>query len=238
MLKCAGQYFHYGGLVKVHHTGFLCQSLGFESLVRNQKDGDNMKIAVTDEEIKDEVMYFNTLYDFTNVISRLNNKAFDGVAKDSMEKNFCKLIPAFTLLCGVNMDDNIDISEVGKHKKPGPKGVRKKDEPKQEEPEKIPDNFMKEDEGWGLCPVCRKKMVKLTSTTRLIDFPAYCKSCKMEYVVSWWNAESKDIAYTRYVNDSHHIAKRNIRHEGMKGTGLKSFTNTRTSATERVAMHL
>lgn len=196
---------------------------------------------IREASIRDEVMYFDTLYDFASVISRLNNKAFDGVGKNAIEKNFCKLIPAFTLLCGVNTDDNIDILEVENRKKAGrPKKKAKEpaQEPRQEEPEQVPDNFMKENEGWGLCPVCRKKMVKLTSTTRLIDFPAYCKGCKAEYVVSWWNVDKKEIEYTRYVNNTHHVHKGNIRNEAMKGTGLKSFTNTRTSATERVAMHL
>lgn len=211
-----------------------------------------MAAVQTDEEIRDasirdEVMYFDTLYDFANVISRLNNKAFDGVAKNAIEKNFCKLIPAFTLLCGVNTDDNIDISEVANNKRGPQKGTKRKSkekeqelpqEPKQEEPEKLPDNFMKENDGWGLCPVCRKKMVKLTNTTRLIDFPAYCKGCKAEYVVSWWNVDKKDIAYTRYVNNTHYVHKGNIRNEAMKGTGLKAFVNSKTSATERVAMHL
>ena len=89
-----------------------------------------------------------------------------------------------------------------------------------------------------MCPVCRKKIIKLTSTTKLIDFPAYCKSFKAEYIVSWWNVESKDIEYTRYVNNTHYVDRRNIRNDGMKGTGVKHFMNTRTSATERVAMKL
>lgn len=196
---------------------------------------------IREASIRDEVMYFDTLYDFASVISRLNNKAFDGVGKNAIEKNFCKLIPAFTLLCGVNTDDNIDILEVGNRKKAGrPKKKAKEptSKPRQEEPEQIPDNFMKENEGWGLCPVCRKKMVKLTSTTRLIDFPAYCKGCKAEYVVSWWNVDKKEIEYTRYVNNTHHVHKGNIRNEAMKGAGLKAFVNSKTSATERVAMHL
>lgn len=206
-----------------------------------------MAAVQTDEEIRDEVMYFDTLYDFASVISRLNNKAFDGVAKNAIEKNFCKLIPAFTLLCGVNTDDNIDISEVANNKRGPQKGTKRKSkekeqelppEPKQEEPEQLPYNFLKEDSGWGLCPVCRKKMVKLTSTTRLIDFPAYCKACKTEYVVSWWNVDKKEIEYTRYVNNTHYVHKGNIRNEAMKGTGLKAFVNSKTSATERVAMHL
>ena len=112
------------------------------------------------------------------------------------------------------------------------------DESHEKDLEEAINNFIKENEGWGLCPVCRKKMVKLTSTTRLIDFPAYCKGCKAEYVVSWWNVDKKEIEYTRYVNNTHYVHKGNIRNEAMKGTGLKAFVNSKTSATERVAMHL
>lgn len=206
-------------------------------------------MAMTDEEIRDasirdEVVYFDTLYDFASVISRLNNKAFDGVAKNAIEKNFCKLIPAFTLLCGVNTDDNIDISEVGNRKKASGRPKKKAQEqelppgPKQEEPEQLPYNFLKEDSGWGLCPVCGKRIVRLTSNTKLVDLPAFCKSCKEEYLVSWWNVDKKEIEYKEYTRPPRRIAKEDIRHEALKNAGLRSFTNTRTSATERVAMRI
>ena len=86
--------------------------------------------------------------------------------------------------------------------------------------------------------MCRKKMLKLTSTTKLINFPAYCKSCRTDYMVSWWNVDNKDIAYTRYVNNKRYINREDIRSYAMRGTGLGSFLSTNTSATERVAMEL
>lgn len=201
-----------------------------------------MAIATTDEDIRDEVKYFDTLFDFASVIMRLNNKAFDGVAKNAIEKNFCKLIPAFTMLCGVDIENDIDISEVGNRKKGGGRPKKKEQEPtpepKQEEPEQLPENFLKENEGWGLCPVCGKKMIRLTGTTKLVDFPAFCKSCKDEYLVSWWNVDKKEIEYKEYTRPPRRIAKEDIRHEALKNAGLRSFTNTRTSATERVAMKI
>lgn len=179
----------------------------------------------------EEVKYYDMLFNFTSAIIRLNDLAFDGETKNSIEKKMRRLIPAFALLCGESLDDEPKKSN---------KNVRLigVPEPSPKEPEQLPSNFIKDENGWGLCPVCRKKIIKLTSTTKLIDFPAYCKSCKAEYLVSWWNVENKAIEYTRYVNDKHYIDKRNIRNEGMKGTGVKHFQNTRMSATERVAMHL
>lgn len=194
--------------------------------------GRPKKIEIPEDEmIRDEVKFYDTLNSFADVLYRINEQASDGETKKNIEKKMCRLIPAFTLLCGVSLDDVPKKSS----KKVQPVEVL---EPPKKEPEQLPSNFIKEDNGWGLCPVCRKKIIKLTSTTKLIDFPAYCKSCKAEYIVSWWNVESKDIEYTRYVNNTHYVDRRNIRNDGMKGTGVKHFMNTRTSATERVAMKL
>lgn len=194
--------------------------------------GRPKKIEIPEDEmIRDEVKFYDTLNSLADVLKRLNEQASDGETKKNIEKKMCRLIPAFALLCGVSLDDVSKKSS----KKEQPVEVP---EPTKKEPEQLPSNFIKEDNGWGLCPVCRKKIIKMTSTTKLIDFPAYCKSCKADYIVSWWNVEDKAIEYTRYVNDKHYIDRRNIRNEGMKGTGIKHFMNTRTSATERVAMHL
>lgn len=133
---------------------------------------------------------------------------------------------------GVTMNSEENVMQQAK------KQAEPKDPEKSPEPEPLPENFIKDENGWGLCPVCRKKILKLTSTTKLVNFPAYCKACKSEYVVSWWNVENKDIAYTRYVNNKHFIDRRNIRSKGMQWTGVGTFQHTRTSATERVAMQL
>lgn len=170
---------------------------------------------------QEELKYYDMLYDFTSVFVCLNDLALDGEAKKNIEKRVQRLIPAFTALCGSTAE------------KP-----KQSSEPPRKEPEELPSNFMQEENGWGVCPICRKKMLRLTKTTKLIDFPAYCKSCKAEHLVSWWNAEHKDIEYARYVNNEHKVDRRNIRSEGMKGTGVKNFSTTRTSATERVAIGL
>lgn len=194
---------------------------------------------------KEELKYYDVLYDFTSVVVRLNEQALDGETKENIEKKICRLIPAFTTLCGMDAEVNIDAGKATRNSRGTPeqhsedsrKGERTPSELR-ESNEPLPSNFMKEDNGWGLCPICRRKVLKLTKTTKLIDFPAFCKSCKTEYIVSWWNVENKDIEYTRQVNNTHYVDRRNIRSEGMRGTGVKSFINTRTSATERVAMHL
>ena len=190
---------------------------------------------------KEEMKYYDVLYDFASVIVRLNEQAFDGEAKKNIEKKICRLIPAFTTLCGMDENGKIDVSKVVSGNKVGrPKKVEPKpaSEPPKDEPEPLPSNFIKEDNGWGLCPVCGKKMVRLTGTTKLIDFPAFCKSCKDEYLVSWWNVDAKVIEYKEYTRPPRRIAREDIRYEALKGAGLRSYSNTRTSATERVAIHL
>lgn len=100
------------------------------------------------------------------------------------------------------------------------------------EPEKsVPGNFIYVDEnGWGLCPVCHTKVLKVTTTTVLKDFPVYCKKCKTDHLVNWWNADNRKILYKKYVSD------RSLNEQTLKGTGLRTFQNTMTSATERAAV--
>ena len=187
-------------------------------------------IEETDRIAQDETQYYDMLYNFAQVAIKANDMALDGYSTNQIAKKLQKSAEAFYLLCKADLKENVIV-----HKE-----KIEKDEKKQEvkEPEPLPDNFIKEDNGWGLCPICRKKMVKLTSETKLVNFPAYCKACKSDYVVSWWNVENKDIAYTRYVNNKHFIDRKYIRSNAMKGTGVNSYLRTNTSATERVAMNL
>lgn len=41
-------------------------------------------------------------------------------------------------------------------------------------------------DGWAICPVCgRQTFVKILDTTRLENFPLYCKKCKRETLVTY-----------------------------------------------------
>lgn len=189
---------------------------------------------------KEDERYYDTLYNFANVAIKANDMAMDGYSTNQIAKRLQKSAEAFFLLCKM---DKVEVKKKDEKKK-APDQIEEKPQeeaqttPVQQDPEPLPDNFIREENGWGLCPMCRKKMLKLTSTTKLINFPAYCKECRTDYMVSWWNVDNKDIAYTRYVNNKRYINREDIRSYAMRGTGLGSFLNTNTSATERVAMEL
>ncbi len=183
------------------------------------------------QQARDEEKYYDMLYNFTQSMVAANDMALDGYDMKSIARKLQRSAEAFYLLCKT---DVVQAKKAGRPKKQ----TEPKEPEKSPDPEPLPENFIKDENGWGLCPVCRKKMLKLTSTTKLVNFPAYCKACRSDYVVSWWNVENKEIAYTRYVNNRHFIDRRDIRSKGMQGTGVGTFQHTRTSATERVAMQL
>lgn len=184
------------------------------------------------EAVFNEMTYLETLDNMAGTINKINDIAMEGEPTGTLQKYVKRLFPTFIVLCGINPEDLKEEPPEDKVE------VAPEPEPVPEEPEQLPDNFIKEENGWGLCPVCRRKMIKLTASTTLADFPAYCKACRAEYFVSWWNVEGKDMEYKRYVNTRSYISRKDIRSEGMKGTGVQGFLRTRTSATERVAMHL
>ena len=100
----------------------------------------------------------------------------------------------------------------------------------------LPDNFLKiTPDGWGLCPVCKNKVLKVTYTTRLENFPVFCKRCRADHIVNWWNADMQRIMYKRYVSDRY---VREQAEKAYKGVGYKHYLDTGVSATERVAMKM
>jgi predicted SprT family Zn-dependent metalloprotease len=38
---------------------------------------------------------------------------------------------------------------------------------------------------WYLCPVCSKRLLKYRRDTVLVNFPAYCKQCKTERLITF-----------------------------------------------------
>lgn len=183
-----------------------------------------------DEIARNEEQYYDVLYNFAQVAVKANDMALDGYTPTQIASKLRKASDAFVLLARWD-----EVKKTGPKKKTEPE----KPEEKPEQPaEPLPDNFARDENGWLLCPVCRKKLLKITSTAKIVNCPVYCKSCKAEYILSWWNIENKEIVYTRYVNNKHYIDRADIRSKGMQGTGIQSFRNTGTSATERIAMTL
>lgn len=190
-----------------------------------------------------EVKYYDMLYDFTGVITKANEQSFEGYTPKQIAGKLRKAAPAFCNLC---MIDSIEPKTVKEKTEPVKQAEEEqtgstdgKEQPETgkeaKEPEVLPErpkpgNFLRIKNGWGLCPVCATKVLRVTMTTRLENFPVYCKRCRAEHLVNWWNAEHQRIEYKRYINDNH------LRDQALKGTGLQSFRNNRSSATERVAV--
>ena len=119
------------------------------------------KSEQTKKEIDECGKYYDVLYDFDKSVRALNTKAMNGEKVKCLQKYFIKLIPAFVSLCG-------DGECKGKRK------GRKKME-----------NNLTVIKGFGLCPVCNKKCIKVNDDTVLANYPMYCKVCKRDYVVNW-----------------------------------------------------
>lgn len=173
-----------------------------------------------------ETKYYDMLYDFTGVITKANEQSFEGYTPKQIAKKLKKAAPAFFSLCMIDCvtDNNLHVKV---EKEQQQETVQPEDQVEVEKP----DNFLQIDsEGWGLCPVCHGKALRVTNTTRLENFPMYCKRCREEHLVNWWNADHQRILYKRYVNE------RRLRNNALKGTGLRSYQRSGTSATEREAI--
>lgn len=189
-----------------------------------------------DREAMEETAYFDMLYNFSCVVSKANEKSFDGYEPGKIAQYLKKSKTAFCKLCMIDdLGERATETKVQPEKKQEPEQKRvpekKMDPVKEKEP--LPDNFLKINaDGWGLCPKCGSKVLRVTATTRLENYPVYCKRCRAEHLVNWWNAESLRINYSRYV----HTNPDRIRDQALKGNGYRNFMNTGSSSTERVAV--
>lgn len=183
-----------------------------------------------------DTKYYDMLYNFAGVVTKANQQSFEGMEPKRIACTLRKSAEAFCGLCMIDTITGGNGSDTAKEK-PAEHREEVADpeqtarlEPRQEE-QPVPDNFLRIDRsGWGLCPVCGTRVLKVTATTRLENFPVFCKRCRADHLVNWWNADKQRILYRRYVND------RYLREQALKGTGLTSFRNTGSSATERVAV--
>lgn len=184
----------------------------------------------------DDIRYYDMLYDFAGVVTKVNEQSFEGlepkriasILRRSAEA-FCRLCMADTITGEKGQDIAQKTAQV--HKEETPPIGRETVTEQQKEEKPIPDNFLRVDRnGWGLCPVCHSKVLKVTSATRLENFPVFCKRCRADHLVNWWNVDNQRILYNK------HISERHIREQAYKGTGLRSFRNTGSSAPERVVM--
>lgn len=178
-----------------------------------------------------EVKYYDMLYRFAGVVTKANEQSFEGMEPIQIAGTLRRSAEAFCRLCMIDsIAEGAEPEKAQENKKEPPVPVQES-APDQKEGKPIPDNFLCIDkDGWGLCPVCGGRVLKVTSTTRLENFPVFCKRCRADHLVNWWNADNQRILYKRYVND------RYLKDQALKGTGLRSFQNTGTSAPERVVI--
>lgn len=130
--------------------------------------GRPRKIEILDNvAILDEVQFYDALNSFSDVIKRINDQASDGEKKRNIEKKMCRLIPAFSLLCGANLAEQPKRQKTMLH------------------------SNLDVYDGWGLCPKCGRKCIKVNENTILVNYPMFCKRCKKDYPVTWRYNPSK-----------------------------------------------
>ena len=95
----------------------------------------------------EEILYFDTLYNFAQVAISANDMALDGYSIKKIAQKLQKSAEAFYLLCKPD--------EVKPRKKPKKKEPERVIEKMQQmpEPEPLPENFARDENGWLLCPV-------------------------------------------------------------------------------------
>ena len=108
--------------------------------------------------------YYDMLDKLSNTVDILNWEAKNGETVKKLQKNFQKLAPVFLVLCGEE---------------------KAQPEKKIDRPQKKPKNTLLVHDGWGLCPTCGQKCIKINDKTVLENYQMFCKRCKRDHLVNW-----------------------------------------------------
>lgn len=122
------------------------------------------KKEITDQQQKEYGHYCDALDKLCSVVVKMNLYAMDGMPLKRLQQNFQKFAPVFLVLCGEE---------------------KAEPEKKKGRPKKKPENTLPVCEGWGLCPSCGQKCIKVNDRTVLENYQMYCKRCERDYLVSW-----------------------------------------------------
>ena len=108
--------------------------------------------------------YYDMLDKLSNTVDILNWEAKNGETVKKLQKNFLKLAPVFLVLCGEEKAE--PAKKIGR-------------------PKKKPEKTLPVRDGWGLCPTCGQKCIKVNDKTILANYQMFCKRCKRDYLVNW-----------------------------------------------------
>lgn len=151
-------------------------------------------IEMQDQEAIDDEQYYDMLYNFAQVTIRANDMALDGHPVKQIAKKLQQSAEAFYLLCKTDEIVPVRANKVGR-----PKKAETPQEPEQPEvpetqtqpPKKkiVRHTTLKSNlrvrNGWGICPICGAKCIKVNQNTIMVNFLMYCKRCHLESVVTW-----------------------------------------------------
>lgn len=143
-----------------------------------------------DKQLEDGA-YYDDLYDFCCAVNKANMKSFEGEQPSSIAKTLKRYYDSFFRLCMVEQPECKVVEKVVEKpvevvvekivEKPVYRNIKRNHGGKV----KHINTIRRDHNGWGRCPVCGCKMIKINEDSFILNFPAYCKKCKNEIVVSW-----------------------------------------------------
>lgn len=139
--------------------------------------------------------YYDMLYNFNKVVTRANSNAMDGMEPRHISVILQRTANTFLELCGIDLTEPVkgdsaapdrtgSIQNNEALKPEAPKTELKEPQTKPKHRVVLRSN-LKVKNGWGICPVCGGKCIRINRNTILVNFAMFCKRCKLEHVVTW-----------------------------------------------------